>query len=170
VLLCIDPLHARALWAHWGDSRLYWFRGGVVCSITQDHSVVQQLRKAGLYQDEDLRQLPHRNVLVGAVGADSQVPPSVLQQAVDLHAGDAFLLCTDGLWDRLDEPAMEAALKHCPSPAVWLERMAKAVLAAEHPDQDNLSALAVWIAPGDDEADAEADATAPEPDLSSKEA
>ena len=154
-ILCVDPLGARALWAHWGDSRLYWFRGGVVCSITQDHSVVQQLRKAGLYQDEDLRRLPHRNMLVGAVGADSQVPPSVLQQAVDLHAGDAFLLCSDGLWDRLDEPAMEAALKRCPSPAVWLDRMAQSVLAADKPDQDNLSALAVWIAPGDDDGAAE---------------
>ena len=172
VMLCIDPRAERALWAHWGDSRLYWFRGGVVCSITQDHSVVQQLRKAGLYQDEDLRRLPHRNMLVGAVGADSQVPPSVLQQAVDLHAGDAFLLCSDGLWDRLDEPAMEAALKRCPSPAVWLERMAQSVLAADKPDQDNLSALAVWIAPGDDEADAAAPAppsaavATPEPDPS----
>ena len=155
VLVAID-LHSHEMaWGHCGDSRAYLFRNGAVVARTTDHSVVQQLRKAGLYKDEDLRQLPHRNVLVGAVGADSQVPPSVLQQAVDLHAGDAFLLCSDGLWDRLDEPAMEAALKRCPSPAVWLDRMAQTVLAAGRPDQDNLSALAVWIAPGDDEAGAE---------------
>lgn len=152
VLLCVDPVGGRALWAHWGDSRLYWFRGGVVCSITQDHSVVQQLRQAGLYKDEDVRQLPNRSVLVGAVGADSQVPPTVLQQPVDLHAGDAFLLCSDGLWENLDEAAMEAALHQCPSPALWLERMTQAVLAADKANQDNLSALAVWVAPSADDA------------------
>jgi serine/threonine protein phosphatase PrpC len=151
VLLCIEPVSGRALWAHWGDSRLYWFRGGVVCSITQDHSVVQQLRQAGLYKDDDVRQLPNRNVLVGAVGADSQVPPTVLPQPVDVHSGDAFLLCSDGLWENLDEPAMEAALKDCPNPSVWLDRMTQSVLALGKPNQDNCSALAVWVSPGHDE-------------------
>ncbi len=145
VLLCIEPTTGRALWAHWGDSRLYCFRAGKVHLITEDHSVVQQLRHAGVYKDEDLRGLPNRSVLAGAIGAESQVPPTVLQEAMDLREGDVFLLCTDGLWENVLESEMEALLADSESPDIWLERMAQCALAKGKPNQDNLSAFAVWV-------------------------
>src|SRR5256885_16794873 len=60
VVLCIDPEQGRALWAHWGDSRLYWFRAGRMHLRTEDHSLVQQLLHAGLYEENDPRRLPNR--------------------------------------------------------------------------------------------------------------
>ena len=90
VVLCIDPEQGRALWAHWGDSRLYWFRAGRMHLRTEDHSLVQQLLHAGLYEENDPRRLPNRNVLAGAIGAEGQVPPSIRADAVALEAGDVF--------------------------------------------------------------------------------
>lgn len=149
VLLCIEPTAGRALWAHWGDSRLYCFRAGAVHCMTEDHSVVQQLLHAGVYQKQDLRQLPNRNVLAGAIGAHSQVPPTVLGQAMELEDGDAFLLCSDGLWENLQEADMEASLRESDRPDVWLEQMVARVTAAGKPNQDNLSALALWASCND---------------------
>lgn len=151
VLLCIEPTSGRALWAHWGDSRLYCFRAGKVHRITEDHSVVQQLRQAGVYKDADLRSLPNRSVLAGAIGAESQVPPTVLQEAMDLQEGDVFLLCSDGLWENVLESEMEALLSDSEAPDIWLERMAQEVLAKGKPYQDNLSAFAVWVSANADE-------------------
>lgn len=151
VLLCIDPMTGRALWGHWGDSRLYWFRSGKVHCITEDHSVVQQLRQAGVYTDEDLRTLPNRSVLAGAIGAESQVPPSVLQEAVELQEGDAILLCSDGLWENIVESDMEAMLADSAAPDIWLSRMEEFVASKGKPNQDNLSAFAVWVSSNVDE-------------------
>ncbi len=145
VLLCIEPMSGRALWAHWGDSRLYWFRSGKVHRVTEDHSVVQQLRQAGVYTNEDLRTLPNRSVLAGAIGAESQVPPSVLQEAVDLQEGDAILMCSDGLWENIVESEMEVMLADSEAPDIWLGRMAEFVMSKAKPNQDNLSAFAVWV-------------------------
>lgn len=145
VLLCIEPVQGRALWAHWGDSRLYWFRDRRVLRMTEDHSVVQQLQHAGMYPNEDLRTLPNRNVLAGAVGAQSQVPPTVLRESMDLQPGDAFLLCSDGLWENLREVEMEAALAEADRPDAWLQSMTDAATAKARNAQDNISGLAVWI-------------------------
>jgi PPM family protein phosphatase len=150
VLLCIEPITGRALWAHWGDSRLYWFRSGKVHRMTEDHSVVQQLLHAGMYANSDPRSLPNRNVLAGAVGAESQVPPTVLHEPMELLEGDAFLLCSDGLWENLHETAMEDALHASDRPDVWLQNMAIAVNAQSRPHQDNLSAFAVWVSANPD--------------------
>jgi serine/threonine protein phosphatase PrpC len=151
VVLCVEPITGRALWAHWGDSRLYWFRAGKVHRITEDHSLVQQLRHAGLYADQDLRTLPNRSVLAGAIGAESQVPPSVLQEAVELQEGDAILMCSDGLWENIVEAEMESMLADSESPDIWLDQMARFVMAKGKAHQDNLSAFAVWVSSNDNE-------------------
>lgn len=145
VVLCIDPCRGRALWAHWGDSRLYLFRAGRMHLRTQDHSIVQQLLHAGLYAGQDPRHLPNRNVLAGAVGAQGQVPPTVNADALALEPGDVFLLCSDGLWEDLHESQMEELLACSHHPDEWVQRMVEQVEGLNKPNQDNLSALAVWV-------------------------
>jgi serine/threonine protein phosphatase PrpC len=145
VVLTIDTRSGRALWAHWGDSRLYWFREGRVHRMTEDHSVVQQLLQAGIYRNEDPRRLPNRHVLAGAVGAESQVPPTVLGDAAELHRGDVLMLCSDGLWENLLEPEMEAALAQADGPEDWLESMLAMLQSKAKAHQDNCSALTVWV-------------------------
>jgi len=146
VVLCINPKQGCALWAHWGDSRLYWFRAGRMRLRTQDHSLMQQLVHAGVYKD-DPRNLPNRNVLAGAIGAEGQVPPTIQADAMALEPGDVFLLCSDGLWEGLPESEMEQLLSASHGPDEWIQRMTARVISANNSHQDNLSALTVWICP-----------------------
>nr|KAJ8743916.1 serine/threonine-protein phosphatase [Delftia sp. PS-11] len=145
VVLCLDVQQGRALWAHWGDSRLYLFRKGRVHVCTQDHSIVQQLLHAGLYEEADPRRLPNRNVLAGAIGAEGQVPPTVRADALVLEPGDVFLLCSDGLWEDLHETQMESLLARSRHPDEWIQRMVEHVASLGNPHQDNLSALTAWV-------------------------
>lgn len=149
VCLVIDFVEHRAHWAHAGDSRLYWFRGGALLQRTVDHSLVQHLIDAGIVPADGLRSHPRRSELHSALGGAAQdltisasEPP-----AAELQAGDVFLLCTDGLWEHVDEALMEADLQAAARPQDWLSALERRVLAAtqERSGHDNFTALTVWL-------------------------
>lgn len=149
VCLLLDLQAGRACWAHAGDSRLYHFRPGRRPEHTRDHSLVQDLVDAGLLAEMDLRRHPQRSELHSALG----VAPEELQVASqgcvvgDAGPGEAFLLCSDGLWEYVDDDALQLALDQAATPSDWLEALAVQVrlAAADKPRHDNFSALAVWL-------------------------
>ena len=95
VMLLLQP--GKVSWAHCGDSRLYRFRGERVVFRTTDHSYVEQLVAKGRITPEQALVHPNRNILVTSLGGD-EAPRIDFGEAADLQAGDAFLLCSDGLW------------------------------------------------------------------------
>ncbi len=75
------------------------------------------------------------------------MPPSV-QPPLALRAGDAILICTDGLWEWVAEPQMELLLAKAGSAQDWLAAIC--ALADEraglvHKARDNYSAQAIFI-------------------------
>jgi len=147
VCLVVDFVAHRAHWAHAGDSRLYWFRAGRLIDRTRDHSLVQSLVDAGMLTELEVRSHPKRSELRSALG----IAPDVLEvsgadggQAV--QQGDVFLLCTDGLWEYIDDATFERTLAASPTPRVWLDALADEVMrsAAHKTSHDNFSALVVW--------------------------
>ena len=150
VALFVNLLAGTALWGHAGDSRLYLFRAGQMLAHTRDHSVVQSLIEAGLLSPEQLRSHPQRSELLSALGLPSdQVKVSTASRSWVLRPGDVFLLCTDGLWELVDEAEMSAALVRSRTPADWLARLEQSVLdhaaAAGKSRHDNFSGIAVWV-------------------------
>ena len=100
VVMLLQP--DRIDWVHCGDSRLYHFRDGTLVSKTEDQSLVEQLVRKGVISAEAAIDHPHRNVLLSCLGADK--PPKALHGHVgELRAGDAFVLCSDGLWAYFDD-------------------------------------------------------------------
>lgn len=95
VLLLLQP--GRVSWAHSGDSRLYRFRGDRLMFRTTDHSYVEQLVAQGKISAEQALVHPNRNILLTSLGGVER-PLIDFGEAEDLQAGDAFLLCSDGLW------------------------------------------------------------------------
>ena len=81
--------------AHVGDSRIYRLREGSLTQITQDHSLVEELVRAGLITREQARTHPRRNIITRALGTHGENEPDLL--VTDVKDGDLFLLCTDGL-------------------------------------------------------------------------
>ena len=144
VWLC-DPAQGTAAWGHIGDSRLYCFRAGRLLSCTRDHSLYQSMVDAGMADPAALRGSPQRNVLIASLGSFEHFEPDVLADNFLLLAGDAFLMCSDGFWEALGEPEMEAALERAADPQAWIADLERSILRKAGPGQDNYSALAVWF-------------------------
>ena len=149
VALAIDFANHRVHWAHAGDSRLYWFRDDRLLAQTRDHSLVQALVDGGLLAADQMRTHPSRSELRSALGIDDEgleVSDSGAPRTVE--AGDVFLLCTDGLWDYVDERRLEDSLRQAASPAAWLAALEREVTTAtQHKSShDNFTALTVWTA------------------------
>ena len=144
VSLVIDFMHHQAAWAHAGDSRLYWFRDGLILAKTRDHSLVQSLVDAGLLAADQARSHPKRSELRSALGIDAaalQVDHSGQPQAV--HVGDVFLLCSDGVWEHITEPQLEYTLQGAGTPRDWLSALEREVgEATRHKaSHDNFTAM-----------------------------
>ena len=88
--------------AHIGDSRIYYLpaREGGIKQLTHDDTHVGWLFRNGKINEREAREHPRRNVLQKALGGGNQfVDPQI--GAVAYEPGDIFLLCTDGLVEKL---------------------------------------------------------------------
>jgi len=84
-----------------GDSRVYRLRAGQLEQLTEDHSVVGELVRAGRLTEEEARAHPHRNVITRALGVEPHVEPAT--SVVDVQVGDCFLVASDGLFNELGD-------------------------------------------------------------------
>jgi serine/threonine protein phosphatase PrpC len=100
--------NGNAHWAHVGDSRIYRLRDGQVTRLTRDHSVVQMLVDLGKVSEEEMGTHPDQNRLTQSLGGDAVPMPDFGSDAVKEH--DAFLVCSDGLWEMIPPAEMAAAL------------------------------------------------------------
>jgi serine/threonine protein phosphatase PrpC len=146
----------QAIWGHVGDSRLYLFRQGRLLLQTKDHSVPQMLVGEGEMGLDEIRGHPDRSRLLRALGDGHDEIRPRLQAPFALQPADAFLLCSDGFWEYVLEAEMETALAEAEDPDQWLRLMQQRYLlpavererlaeAKERADNDNYSALAVWL-------------------------
>jgi serine/threonine protein phosphatase PrpC len=108
VVACLIQ-HNCAIWAHCGDSRLYWLRQGRVLGRTRDHSHIEHLIAQGLATPAERATHPDRNKLYNCIGAHS-APKVELSRSASLRAGDVLLLCSDGLWSMLADEDIAARL------------------------------------------------------------
>jgi len=145
VALWVDAEDERAVWAHVGDSRLYMLRRGRICHVTRDDSLVQQLVDAGYVTPAAARDHPRRNQLVCALGSDEAIHPHAVDQPQTIQDGDAFLMATDGWWESLDGQTIESTFAVSRTADDWLALMESRVRLAAQPNQDNYSAIAVWV-------------------------
>ena len=146
-VLLLDEQPARAVWAHLGDTRIYLFRDGRLLCVSKDHSLTQQLIEAGYASTGQLRTHPQRNILYAALGAGGDTPP-VVSEEIDVRAGDAFLVCTDGLWEWVVEDDMERTLRAANGPEQWLAALcttAQTHASATRKVRDNYSAYTVML-------------------------
>ena len=82
-----------------GDSRVYLFRAGTLMQLTEDHTYVNTLVKAGILSREEAEQDERKNVIVKALGAEPSVEPDFFQ--VEIKTDDILIICSDGLYDEL---------------------------------------------------------------------
>ncbi|HEX8615267.1 MAG TPA: PP2C family serine/threonine-protein phosphatase [Telluria sp.] len=149
LVLAVDTVHATACWGHIGDTRLYCFRDQRIVVQTRDHSMVQSMVDAGYLAPQALRAAPSRNVLLRALGDVGNFEPCIEVSPFSMRDGDIFLLCTDGLWEYIDEAQMEQLLRLSQSPQTWLRQLESEVLEHGQAGHDNYSALVIACSESD---------------------
>lgn len=136
------------LWGHIGDSRIYYFQNEKLVSRTMDHSVPQMLVAAGEIKEKEIRHHPDRNRLLRVMGVEWERPMYQLSEPIARKGKQAFLMCSDGFWELVDEKEMAILLKRAGSVGQWLDDME--CLVKKHgagTNMDNYSAVAVWVQP-----------------------
>lgn len=89
--------------AHVGDSRIYLIRGGRAYRMTQDHSATMEMVNQGLITLAEANHHEERNVILRAMGTHDKLEVSTWREPFPLRAGDALMLCTDGLYETIDD-------------------------------------------------------------------
>lgn len=106
VLIADEDGRGLCLWA--GDSRLYRLRNQELEQISTDHSQVQGLLDYGIISEQEAEHHPAANIITNAIGVDEKL--HIEQQELEVHQGDVYLLCSDGVNKELDRPAIRSAL------------------------------------------------------------
>jgi protein phosphatase len=133
----------RAHIAHVGDSRAYLINpagvgeGGTWAQLTADHSLVARLVDIGQLTPEQARVHPQRNMIYRSLGTDPAVDVDTLSQP--LAAGDALLLCSDGLDSHVEDTELAQIVIAEASEARACERLI--ALANQRGGKDNISVI-----------------------------
>lgn len=90
-----------------GDSRLYLYSDNLR-QITLDHSLVEELLRAGQIEKSRAKNHPQKNIITKALGASLSMEPDFFK--VEWKTGDKVLLCSDGLSNMVDDDEIEEIL------------------------------------------------------------
>jgi serine/threonine protein phosphatase PrpC len=136
------PLPADTAWvAHVGDSRGYLLRDGHLEGLTEDHTLLNQIARAGRLSP-DPAEWPSRHALSQSLGAASMIAPEV--RAVPLRDGDLVLLCSDGLTDGVEDTEIARVLGTGAQPELLAERLVEAARTLGG-GRDNITVVVIAV-------------------------
>lgn len=141
VLLCLHEGKATVAWL--GDSRIYLLQEEKLFRLSEDHTQSQRLLNMGVLDEAEAKKHTMRHVLTRYIGmdmADLLLQPSYGEELM-LKKSDVFLLCSDGLFDMVEEEHFAAYLSQEPARAA--ASLVEAALAAG--GKDNVTAMVVRI-------------------------
>jgi serine/threonine protein phosphatase PrpC len=112
-------VHDGQVWlAHVGDSRAYILRGGKLKQLSDDQTLHAQMIREGLMTEEESKTSGGGNVVLQALGTGPDVVPRVWGKGIPLIEGDTLVLCSDGLWNMVDDASIaEMAARTAPQDA-----------------------------------------------------
>jgi PPM family protein phosphatase len=129
-----------------GDSRLYLLKdGGELEQITEDHSLVATLERQGRLTQAEAAAHPQRNILTRALGIDAKV--MVDSWEILPFVGDRYLICSDGLFNEVDDARIAATLRRLADPAEAAKELVR--MANEAGGRDNISVVVVDVVDDD---------------------
>ena len=100
------------------------------------------LVEAGIIKPDDIYTHPKRNQIYRSLGEKPVVNADFFSR-YPLNPGDKLLLCSDGLWDMVRDPAIEQVLSAVPDPSQTGNALIKAAL--DGGGEDNVSVIVVSI-------------------------
>lgn len=128
--------------AHVGDTRAYLVTPAGCSQVTDDHSVVGRMVSDGVLTEAEARTHAQRNVITRAIGPEPTVEIDILH--VPMQPGDFLVLCTDGLYTKVDRDEIARVVWSVPDAQGACERLVELAIARK--TDDNASAVA-WSMP-----------------------
>lgn len=122
-----------------GDSRAYLLRDEALVQITRDDSLVALMVAAGQLKADEIYTHPRRNEVTRYLGKPGPLEPG--RYAIKIQAGDAFLFCSDGLWEMVRDDEIARMLIQYPDPAEAVQRFIETANASG--GTDNITAAVV---------------------------
>lgn len=92
--------------AHIGDSRIYIVRPSErrIVYRSEDHSLVNDLVRAGELSPEEAASYPHKNVITRAMQPNQEKPAKAETRNIqDIQSGDFVFQCCDGILENLSD-------------------------------------------------------------------
>ena len=134
-----------AISAHVGDSRIYLRRGGQTYLMTEDHSAVMEMVKHGIITLEEARHHADKNVILRALGTSPEVEAAIWEKPLSIQTGDQFLLCSDGLYDLVEDEEINTVLANANDPHEACEQLI--ALAKQRGGHDNITVGIIHLQP-----------------------
>lgn len=130
---------------HVGDSRLYCFKKDGTYTRTLDHSIPQILVQSKTITEDEIRNHPNRNMLLKVIGDRWDEPLCEIADPIPIDDYFAFLLCSDGFWELINETEMLSTLKSSSTPQEWLDKM-KTIVEQNgiSREMDNYTAITIF--------------------------
>ncbi|WP_029890069.1 PP2C family protein-serine/threonine phosphatase [Polycyclovorans algicola] len=132
----------RYSWA--GDCRLYRCRDARVEVLSRDHSMVDELFRAGAITEAEARDHPQRSVVSRALGLTEHPQAKLETETVACQVGDRYLLCSDGLHGFLAPAQLDDLLRNAIDPQSAVDALIAATLAQTEAG-DNLTAVCCFV-------------------------
>ncbi len=95
--------------ANIGDSRAYLYERGFLNQLTEDHTYVNALLKAGVITPEEAENHTDKNMITKAVGAEQEIAPDFFH--IGLTEEACLMLCSDGLYGEVSDEDMARVIK-----------------------------------------------------------
>ena len=141
--------------AHVGDSRIYLLRKGMICQLSEDHSLVKMLLNSEQISYEQSLNHPERNVLIKSLGNQPKLNPSHVQNLtyfnsdnyLTLENEDLLILCSDGVWDLINPDEMVEVFSNNKNVQTAVNNIIHQVLERGANDNATLVALQLTIRP-----------------------
>jgi protein phosphatase len=145
--------------ANIGDSRIYLMRNGELSQLTDDHSLPEELFRRGQLTRAEATADPRRNIVTRVLGPSFGEGPDI--QNLIPYTGDRILICSDGLYNEVDDDGIATALRTIPDPT----SAARALVdqANEHGGGDNISVVIVDVVDDDGRAETASEVLADDP-------
>lgn len=137
VLLAYEDAYA-CVWS--GDSRVYSVRNGAITQLSRDHTEVQELIDSGLLNRQQARDWPRQNVVTRALGVDDE--PELELSNGTLRAGDAYVICSDGLTAHVEDQEILGCVMARPAQAACDSLIA---MTLERGGTDNVTVIIVRV-------------------------
>lgn len=127
--------------ANVGDSRGYLLRDGELFQLTDDHTLVSEMLRAGEITRDEAGMHRARHILTRALGVDSDL--EIDRWKIEPKAGDIYLLCSDGLTNELSDPEITQILAQDSSSEERARELVNA--AVEAGGSDNVTCIVVQV-------------------------